>query len=109
MLAKNLTLLNARDTDLTFITSLLHIMLFLIFIVIPGLTPNRMLRMVDKFTNSKMFDKLTDTDVVRKFMQVVANKDISLFVELQGLAGRLVLNIPPPPSDRLWYVGRWPK
>uniref|UniRef100_A0A8D8W945 Testis-expressed sequence 2 protein n=2 Tax=Cacopsylla melanoneura TaxID=428564 RepID=A0A8D8W945_9HEMI len=71
----------------------------------PGLTmtPNRMLRIVDKFTNSKMFDKLTDNAYIKKLMQDVANKDISLFVELQGLAGRLVLNIPPPPSDRLWY------
>ncbi|KAI5728272.1 hypothetical protein M8J77_014003 [Diaphorina citri] len=69
----------------------------------PGLTPNRMLRMVDKFTNTKMFDKITDNAYVKRLMQDVANKDISLFVELQGLAGRLVLNIPPPPSDRLWY------
>ncbi|KAL1452569.1 hypothetical protein WDU94_006787 [Cyamophila willieti] len=67
------------------------------------MTPNRMLRMVDKFTNSKVFDKLTDNTYVKKLMQDVANKDISLFVELQGLAGRIVLNIPPPPSDRLWY------
>jgi hypothetical protein len=27
-----------------------------------------------------------------------------LTVEVNGLVGTLVLNIPPPPSDRLWYV-----
>uniref|UniRef100_A0A1Y1M9S9 SMP-LTD domain-containing protein n=1 Tax=Photinus pyralis TaxID=7054 RepID=A0A1Y1M9S9_PHOPY len=32
----------------------------------------------------------------------VSNTDLSLKVELKGFVGTLVLNMPPPPSDRVW-------
>jgi len=37
-------------------------------------------------------------------MEGVSNTRLMLTVEVKGLVGKLVLNIPPPPSDRLWYV-----
>jgi len=36
-------------------------------------------------------------------MEGVSNTRLMLTVEVNGLVGTLVLNIPPPPSDRLWY------
>lgn len=32
----------------------------------------------------------------------VSNTDLRLKVEVRGLFGNLVLNMPPPPSDRIW-------
>lgn len=31
------------------------------------------------------------------------NKKITLYMEVHALKGGLVLNIPPPPTDRIWY------
>ena len=31
------------------------------------------------------------------------SKKMTLHLEIVSLAGVIVLNIPPPPSDRLWY------
>lgn len=32
----------------------------------------------------------------------VSNTDLRLKVEIKGISGTIVLNIPPPPSDRVW-------
>lgn len=32
----------------------------------------------------------------------VSNTDLRLTVEVKSIVGTLVLNIPPPPSDRIW-------
>lgn len=36
-------------------------------------------------------------------MEYVSNTRIVLHVEVRGLSGTLMINIPPPPTDRLWY------
>lgn len=33
----------------------------------------------------------------------MANIPIALSVELKSCVGTLTLNIPPPPTDRIWY------
>ncbi|XP_022188484.2 uncharacterized protein LOC111047121 isoform X2 [Nilaparvata lugens] len=64
---------------------------------------SKMLRMVDKIAASKYFQQVTDNKFIKRAMEGVSNTNIALVVEVKGLSGTLVLNFPPPPSDRLWY------
>lgn len=45
-------------------------------------------------------------------MEEVSNTRLLLTVELQELQGTLAVNIPPPPTDRIWCVEKealvWP-
>ncbi|KAK3928515.1 Testis-expressed protein 2 [Frankliniella fusca] len=63
----------------------------------------KLLRMVDKIAASKYFQQATEMKYIKKAMEGVSNTRIMLAVELKGLVGTLAVNIPPPPSDRLWY------
>lgn len=62
------------------------------------------MRFVDKITKSKYFQKATETEFIKKKMEEVSNTRLLLTVELQELRGTLAVNIPPPPTDRIWYV-----
>lgn len=39
---------------------------------------------------------------MKRALEEVSNTDLKLSVELYGLVGCLTINIPPPPSDRIW-------
>ena len=41
-------------------------------------------------------------------MEEVSSTRLVLNVEITSLEGTLALNLPPPPSDRLWYAFRSP-
>ncbi|KAK4874750.1 hypothetical protein RN001_014110 [Aquatica leii] len=62
----------------------------------------KFIKIVDKITESKIFQAATDNRYIKKAMEGVSNTDLCLKVELKDLTGTLVLNIPPPPSDRMW-------
>lgn len=62
------------------------------------------MRFVDKITKSKYFQKATETEFIKKKMEEVSNTPLLLTVEVQHLQGTLAVNIPPPPTDRIWYV-----
>lgn len=62
------------------------------------------MRFVDKITKSKYFQKATETEFIKKKMEEVSNTPLLLTVEVQELQGTLAVNIPPPPTDRIWYV-----
>lgn len=62
------------------------------------------MRFVDKIAKSKYFQKATETEFIKKKMEEVSNTPLLLTVELQQLRGRLAVNIPPPPTDRIWYM-----
>lgn len=62
------------------------------------------MRFVDKITKSKYFQKATETEFIKKKMEEVSNTPLLLTVEVQELQGTLAVNIPPPPTDRMWYV-----
>ncbi|KAG8235986.1 hypothetical protein J437_LFUL015140 [Ladona fulva] len=66
-------------------------------------TGKRILRMVDKIAASKYFQQATEYKYIKRAMEGVSNTRLILTVELRGVVGTLALNIPPPPSDRLWY------
>ncbi|KAM6951064.1 testis-expressed protein 2 [Aplochiton taeniatus] len=68
-----------------------------------GRTGRRILRFVDKIAKSKYFQKATENEFIRKKIEDMSNTPLLLAVEVQELSGTLVVNIPPPPTDRIWY------
>ncbi|XP_031698104.1 testis-expressed protein 2 [Anarrhichthys ocellatus] len=68
-----------------------------------GKTGRKILRFVDKITKSKYFQKATENEFIKKKFMEMSNTPLLLTVEVQELSGTLVVNIPPPPTDRIWY------
>ncbi|XP_066253669.1 testis-expressed protein 2 isoform X4 [Euwallacea similis] len=62
----------------------------------------KFIKMVDRLTESKLFQAATDNRYIKKAMEGVSNTELRLTVELKALSGTVVLNIPPPPNDRIW-------
>uniref|UniRef100_A0A8C8CN08 SMP-LTD domain-containing protein n=1 Tax=Oncorhynchus tshawytscha TaxID=74940 RepID=A0A8C8CN08_ONCTS len=73
-----------------------------------GRQPSKIMRFVDKIAKSKYFQKATETEFIKKKMEEVSNTPLLLTVEVQALRGTLAVNIPPPPTDRIWYGFRSP-
>ncbi|XP_008405455.1 testis-expressed sequence 2 protein-like isoform X2 [Poecilia reticulata] len=73
-----------------------------------GRRPNKIIRFVDKIAKSKYFQKATETEFIKKKLEEVSNTPLLLTVEVQQLRGTLAVNIPPPPTDRIWYGFRIP-
>lgn len=67
----------------------------------------KILRIVDRITASNFFQSATEISLVQRAMDNMSTK-IRLRVELKGLVARVVVNIPPPPSDRVWVGFRGP-
>lgn len=72
-----------------------------------GSSGRKLLRIVDKITASNLFQSATEISYVQRAMENMSTR-IKLRVELKGLVARVVLNIPPPPSDRIWIGFRGP-
>ncbi|XP_051888756.1 testis-expressed protein 2 isoform X1 [Pristis pectinata] len=70
--------------------------------------PSKIMRLVDKITKSKYFQKATETEFIKKKIEEVSNTPLLLTVEVQECKGTLAVNIPPPPTDRIWYGFRTP-
>ncbi|XP_071429483.1 testis-expressed protein 2 [Pithys albifrons albifrons] len=73
-----------------------------------GSRTSKIMRIVDKITKSKYFQKATETEFIKKKIEEVSNTPLLLTVEVQECRGTLVINIPPPPTDRIWYGFRRP-
>ncbi|XP_073463170.1 testis-expressed protein 2 isoform X1 [Aquarana catesbeiana] len=69
---------------------------------------SKIMRFVDKITKSKYFQKATETEFIKKKIEEVSNTPLLLTVEVQECRGTLAINIPPPPTDRIWYGFRKP-
>lgn len=68
-----------------------------------GHRASKIMRFVDKITKSKYFQKATETEFIKKKIEEVSNTPLLLTVEVQECKGKLAVNIPPPPTDRIWY------
>ncbi|XP_068161721.1 testis-expressed protein 2 [Antennarius striatus] len=68
-----------------------------------GRTGKKILRFVDKITKSKYFQKATENEYIKKKFEEMSNMPVLLTVEVQEVSGTLVINVPPPPTDRIWY------
>ncbi|KAM9345780.1 testis-expressed protein 2-like [Symphorus nematophorus] len=73
-----------------------------------GSTSKKILRFVDKIAKSKYFQKATENEYIKKKIAEVSNMPLMLSVEVLELSGTLAINIPPPPTDRIWYSFRVP-
>ncbi|XP_025909687.1 testis-expressed protein 2-like [Nothoprocta perdicaria] len=71
-------------------------------------TGRTILRFVDKIARSRCFQRATENEFIKKKMEEVSNTPLLLTVEVQELAGTLAVNVPPPPTDRVWYSFRAP-
>lgn len=76
--------------------------------LVGGHKASKIMRFVDKIAKSKYFQKATETEFIKKKMEEVSNTPLLLTVEVQQLRGTLAVNIPPPPTDRIWYGFRTP-
>nr|XP_039265390.1 testis-expressed protein 2-like [Styela clava]XP_039265391.1 testis-expressed protein 2-like [Styela clava] len=63
----------------------------------------RWVRIVDSITKSKYFQKATENSYIKKKLETVSNTPLILMAELHQCQGTICVNIPPPPSDRIWY------
>lgn len=63
----------------------------------------RLLRLVDKISQSRYFQQATDYKYIRRAIEEVSNTRLELNVEVKSLSGVLAINVPPPPTDRIWY------
>ncbi|XP_053299485.1 testis-expressed protein 2 [Pleuronectes platessa] len=73
-----------------------------------GSTGRKFLRFVDKIAKSKYFQKATENEYIRKKIAEMSNMPLLLSVEVLELSGTLAINIPPPPTDRIWYSFQGP-
>ncbi|CAG9824129.1 unnamed protein product [Phaedon cochleariae] len=62
----------------------------------------KFIKMVDRLAESKFFQAATENRYIKKAMEGVSNTHLRLTVEVKAVVGTLVVNIPPPPSDRVW-------
>lgn len=66
-------------------------------------TGKKILHIVDKIAHSKFFKDASELKPIKKMMEEISSTRLILNVEITSLEGSFCMNIPPPPSDRLWY------
>ena len=64
---------------------------------------SRVFKLIDRFAHSRTVQYISEYKFIKKRMEAVSNTPLVLEVELERLAGRLQINIPHQPSDKLWY------
>ena len=57
---------------------------------------------IERLAKSKWVKKAAETGIVKRAAERFSNLPIILSVEVQTVKGTLALNIPPPPTNRLW-------
>ncbi|XP_075162375.1 uncharacterized protein LOC142235042 isoform X2 [Haematobia irritans] len=72
----------------------------------PG-NARRIFKFVDRIATSNFFQYATELSYVQKAMENMSTT-ITLGIDLHGLVSRVTVNIPPPPSDRVWLAFRAP-
>ncbi|XP_015232560.1 PREDICTED: testis-expressed sequence 2 protein-like [Cyprinodon variegatus] len=68
-----------------------------------GKTGRKILRFVDKIAKTKCFQRAAESEFIKKKFEEMSNTPLLLSVEVRELSGTLVVNIPAPPTDRIWY------
>lgn len=63
----------------------------------------KFVRIVDKIAASKYFQHATNNKYIKQAMEDISNTPLILRVFVQELSGIMSINLPPPPSDRIWY------
>ncbi|CAD5122419.1 unnamed protein product [Dimorphilus gyrociliatus] len=68
----------------------------------------KIMQLVDRITNSRYFHAAAENRYVQRAMKEVSNTPIQLTVDIKSCVGTLVLHIPHPPTDRLWWGFKHP-
>ncbi|CAH3137223.1 unnamed protein product [Pocillopora meandrina] len=63
----------------------------------------KILSVIERLAKSKWVKKAAETGIVKRAAERFSNLPIILSVEVLTVKGTLALNIPPPPTNRLWY------
>ncbi|CAB3403823.1 unnamed protein product [Caenorhabditis bovis] len=69
-------------------------------------TGKKLLSIVERAAQSSLFQKAAKLQAVAKLIEDVSTTPLMLNVEVEEVEGPMTCNIPPPPSDRLWYAFR---
>lgn len=59
---------------------------------------------IERLAKTKWVKKAAETGIVKRAAERFSNLPIILSVEVQKVQGTLALNIPPPPTNRLWQA-----
>jgi len=65
-------------------------------------TKRKIFSVIERLAKSKWVKKAAETGIVKRAAERFSNIPIILSVEVQKVQGTLALNIPPPPTNRLW-------
>ena len=65
-------------------------------------TARKLLGFADRLVHSKLAKKVTSIKKVRKQIDKITEKTITINVDVTYVSGILAINIPAPPSDRIW-------
>ncbi|KAL0278543.1 UNVERIFIED_CONTAM: hypothetical protein PYX00_000340 [Menopon gallinae] len=63
----------------------------------------KLFRMMENFAQSKYFKSLAETKYVQRAIAGVSAMKLRLLLEFKSCIGTIVVNVPPPPNDRIWY------
>uniref|UniRef100_A0A914UMU8 SMP-LTD domain-containing protein n=1 Tax=Plectus sambesii TaxID=2011161 RepID=A0A914UMU8_9BILA len=68
----------------------------------------RIFTVIRSVAKSQFSNNVAEFGPIKKFMKEISSTRLILNVEVTHLEGTLAINIPPPPSDRLWFGFRRP-
>ncbi|CAJ0963423.1 unnamed protein product, partial [Mesorhabditis belari] len=71
-------------------------------------TGKKILSIVERAAQSSLVQKVVKLKKVEKLMKEVSSTPLILNVSVEVVEGTMTINLPPPPSDRLWYAFRKP-
>lgn len=63
----------------------------------------KLINRIEKWITHKHFQTVAQSRFVKKYVGDISNMPLMLTVELNTLHGTLTVNIPPAPTDRIWY------
>lgn len=62
----------------------------------------KLFRIFENVAQSKYFKSVAQSKYIQKAIAGVSRTKLKLSLEIKGCVGTVAVNIPPPPSDRLW-------
>ncbi|XP_054717347.1 testis-expressed protein 2-like [Uloborus diversus] len=63
----------------------------------------RILNKIEKWISHRHFATVAQSKLVKRYVGDLTNMPLTLTVEVSSLNGILIVNLPPEPSDRIWY------
>ncbi|GFS77132.1 testis-expressed protein 2 [Nephila pilipes] len=67
---------------------------------------SKFINKIEKWISHKHFQTVAQSKFVKKYVGDISNMHLTLTVEVNLLQGILAVNVPPVPSDRVWYSFR---